>query len=124
VFLTSVFTHMPPGELEHYLSEIARVSRPGARCLMTFFLLNEESTKLIDAKQGIYNFEAFGPGYRAMNPERPEDAIAYPEEYVRRVCASHGLPVQDPVRYGKWCGRETFVSFQDMVIVERAGPRA
>ena len=42
-FLTSVFTHMRPPEMRHYLGEIRRVLRPGGRCLMTFFLLNEES---------------------------------------------------------------------------------
>ena len=34
-------------EVEHYLSEIARVLKPGGRCLISFFLLNEESLGLI-----------------------------------------------------------------------------
>jgi SAM-dependent methyltransferase len=38
VLLTSVFTHMMPSEVRHYLGEIRRVLRPGGRCLMTFFL--------------------------------------------------------------------------------------
>ena len=43
VFLTSVFTHMLPPEVRRYMSEVRRVLRPSGRCLMTFFLLNEES---------------------------------------------------------------------------------
>jgi len=43
VFLTSVFTHMLPQDMENYFSEIARILKRNGRCLMTFFLLNEES---------------------------------------------------------------------------------
>lgn len=35
VFLTSVFTHMFPPDVEHYLDEISRVLKPGGRCLCT-----------------------------------------------------------------------------------------
>lgn len=43
VFLTSVFTHMLPPDMEHYLDEIVRVLKPTGRCLITMFLLNAES---------------------------------------------------------------------------------
>ena len=38
-FLTSVFTHMLPEDVEHYLDELARVLKPGGRTLITWFLL-------------------------------------------------------------------------------------
>src|SRR5437660_12267383 len=40
VFLTSVFTHMLPQYMEHYLSEVVRVLKPSNRCLITYFLIN------------------------------------------------------------------------------------
>ena len=43
VYLTSVFTHMLPHDMENYLSEISRVLRNNGRCLITYYLLNEES---------------------------------------------------------------------------------
>jgi SAM-dependent methyltransferase len=43
VFLTSVFTHMLPPDMERYLAEISRVLKPGTHGLLTFFLLNDES---------------------------------------------------------------------------------
>ena len=45
VFLTSVFTHMFAGDVENYLSEISRVLKPGGKCLITWFLLDEVSRK-------------------------------------------------------------------------------
>jgi len=48
VFLTSVFTHMLPKDMENYFSQIARVLRKKGRCLITFFLLNKESLRLIE----------------------------------------------------------------------------
>jgi SAM-dependent methyltransferase len=38
VVLASVFTHMPPNEVRHYLGELARVMRPGAKALLSIFL--------------------------------------------------------------------------------------
>lgn len=37
VFLTSVFTHLLPQDMERYLSEIARVLKKNGRCFITFF---------------------------------------------------------------------------------------
>ena len=119
VFLASVFTHMLPRDVEHYLSEITRVLRPGGRCLVTYFLLNDESTALIDAGKGTYNFEHRGPGYRTINAGRPEDAIAYPEAFVRGLYEKAGLKIDEPLRYGSWCGRGDYLSFQDIVIATR-----
>jgi SAM-dependent methyltransferase len=120
VFLTSVFTHMLPRDMEHYFSEIARVLKPGGRCLITYFLLNEESTPMIDAGRAILNFAERGELYRTINRSRPEDAVAYDEKFVRSLYAKYGLAVGEPVYYGSWCGREKFLSLQDMVLAYKA----
>jgi len=43
IFLGSVFTHMLPGEVGNYLSEISRVLKPEGKCLATFFILDDEA---------------------------------------------------------------------------------
>jgi SAM-dependent methyltransferase len=45
--LKSVFTHMHPRDVRHYLRELGRVIRPGGRALITYFLLNEESRAFV-----------------------------------------------------------------------------
>ena len=116
VFLTSVFTHMLPEDLEHYLSEIARVLRPGGTSLITYFLLNPESRVLMPAGK---DFKYEGQGFWTTHPERPEEATAYDEAFVRALYPRVGLEIVEPVRYGSWCARTEFKSYQDIVIATR-----
>src|SRR6188508_3249240 len=48
VFLFSVFTHMLPDGVERYMAEIARVLKPGGRTVITWFLLNDESLRMLE----------------------------------------------------------------------------
>jgi len=117
VFLTSVFTHMLPADMDRYLCEIARVLKPGGKCLITFFLLNGESTELMATKaQMSLTFKHQIDGYRTINPFRPEDAVAYPEDFIRNLFNKRGLRIVEPIRFGSWCGRENFLTLQDIVI--------
>lgn len=119
VFLTSVFTHMFPPDIEHYLEEIARVMKPGGRCLCTFFVLNEESLTLVEAGKGTLDFKHERPGYRTTNEKQPEDAIAFPEAFIRDLYDKCGLNLRDPLQYGSWCGRKEHLSFQDVLIADK-----
>lgn len=116
VFLTSVFTHMLPADLEHYLREIARVLKPGGKCLITFLLMNEESRALIQAKKSDFEFVHEMDGYFTTRPDDPEAAIAYDEEIALQFFERCGLTVEPPLRYGSWCGRKKYLSYQDIVV--------
>jgi SAM-dependent methyltransferase len=120
VFLTSVFTHRLPVAMEHYLSEISRVLRSGGRAFITFFLLNHESLKLMNASASHVQFLDCGD-YRTTNMDIPEAAVAYEEDLVRRLSSRCGLTVVDPIHYGAWSGRRDHVSYQDIVIVRKPG---
>jgi SAM-dependent methyltransferase len=120
VFLTSVFTHLMPADAAHYLGEIARVLRPGGRCLATFFLLNAESTALVDAGKSHFTLVERAEHCRYHSREVPEACIALDEDYILNAVKSAGLEVGPPVRYGWWCGRQPAFDFQDIVLVRRA----
>jgi SAM-dependent methyltransferase len=125
VFLTSVFTHMLPEDVEHYLGEIRRVLKPGGRCFITYFLLDNEVYDLIERGKSAFNFQ-YGDGvYRHDDVNVAESAIAYEEGYVRDLYTKIGLQITGPVYRGSWCGRESFLeyagkdvvtSYQDIVI--------
>ncbi|MEI7781856.1 MAG: methyltransferase domain-containing protein, partial [Planctomycetota bacterium] len=123
VLLASLFTHMLPSDMQHYLHEIVRVLKPGGRSLITFFLLNEESSALITEGKASFNFEHEMPGYRMTHVEIPEAAIAYPEDFVRYLYAECGLVLREPLHYGTWCGRMNAMSGQDVVIALKAASR-
>lgn len=120
IYLTSVFTHMMPPDLENYISELSRVMADGGTLFVTFFLLNAESRKHVDAGNSSLDFRHKGEGYLTVNPDMPEAAIAFPEEYVLGLLAKGGFKVRTPIRYGSWCGRGEFLSYQDIVIADRA----
>ena len=120
VIVTSVFTQMLPAEVERYLSELARVMKPGARSLMTFFLLNPESKALIDAGQSALKFTHAYPDYRVINPRLPEAAVAHAEDRVRSWLAERALRLQEPIHYGNWCARPRFLDGQDIIIVSKS----
>lgn len=119
VLLASVFTHMRPPELRHYLDELARVTRPGARVLCTVFLLNEEARRHMAGGAARLRFEHALGECRVASRERPEQAVAYEEEDLRRWLAERGLALRS-VHPGAWCGRPLFTSYQDLLVVEAA----
>jgi SAM-dependent methyltransferase len=119
VFLTSVFTHMLPPDMENYFAEIARVLKPGGRCLITFFLLNEESLRLVDAKESTLDFQYRGEGYRTINPRAPEEGLGYDESYILSLYKKNGLAIEEPIHYGNWCQRKSFLSFQDIIVATK-----
>jgi SAM-dependent methyltransferase len=117
--LASVLTHLLEDEAEHYLSETARVLKPGGRALATFFLLDEESRRLIaEGRSGLDFLEPEGH-VAVLADDVPEEAVAYDEGWVYERVGEHGLRILEPVRPGTWCGREDGLSFQDIVILER-----
>lgn len=124
VFLTSVFTHMLPADLEHYLAQIARVLRPGGRCLITYFLLTDESLELIHAGRSTLDFHHPLEGCLIKNPKMPEAAVAYPMESVRQLYARHGLRITEPIHFGSWPGRPRYLSYQDIVVAVKDGGTA
>jgi len=119
VFLTSVFTHMLPRDFENYLSEVARVMRKGSKALITFFLLNDESRSFVSQGRSRLPFTVQGKGYMTISEAKPESAVAYEEARVAEVLAQNGLEILHPIRYGSWCGRSKYLSYQDILVVTK-----
>jgi ubiquinone/menaquinone biosynthesis C-methylase UbiE len=116
VFLTSVFTHMFPADVEHYLDEIKRVLKNRGRCFITYFLLNEESLRLIDNRQSREDFKYNLGKFRTVDRNIPEYCVAYNESFIINLYDKYGLKIIEPILYGLWCGRKLFTSYQDIII--------
>jgi ubiquinone/menaquinone biosynthesis C-methylase UbiE len=119
VFVTSVFTHMLPADVENYLYEIARVLKNGGKCLLTYFLWNQESSELIAAGKSQLPFQAPRGVYRTVSRHRPEDAVCYDEAFIMKLQEKYGFEVVAPIHYGSWCGRPRFLSHQDIVVATK-----
>jgi ubiquinone/menaquinone biosynthesis C-methylase UbiE len=114
IMLGSVFTHMLPYDLEHYLSEIHRVLKTGGRCLITYFLLNEESLRLIEGSDSALDFRYVFDKHRTISSEVPELAVAFDENWIRGLYKELELNVLR-LDYGSWCRRVNYLSYQDML---------
>jgi len=119
IFLTSVFTHMLPAEMNHYIGEISRVLKPGGRALITFFILCNESLTSMTAGLSHLDFKYDLGGCRTTNAEAPEAAVAYDEGVLRESLFRRGLKIIEPIHRGSWSGRSDFVSYQDIVLLRR-----
>lgn len=111
VFLTSVFTHMFAEDVENYLSEIARVMKPGGKALITWFLWDAgpKPSPILDFHAEV---DAVS---RTTLPENPEAALAFDRDWVERLYAKLGLEIE-VVELGGW--RESVLdgSIQDLVV--------
>ena len=121
VFLISVFTHLVPADLEHYISEISRVLRPGGKCLFTAFLLDDEARRGMAAGTSAFDFKYELNGFWTSDPVTPETAIAYEESTIAPMLKRYFL-VADPTHFGAWSGRSNHFSYGDIVTATKASP--
>ncbi|MEW5859435.1 MAG: glycosyltransferase [Cyanobacteriota bacterium] len=118
VILGSVFTHMFVEDMSNYVSEINRVLKPGARGMISYFLLNNESKKLIaEGKSTINLVYPVESGCKADNPNRLETAVGHDEKCVMDLYERFGMRAN--IFYGSWCGRTEFLSYQDILVLEK-----
>lgn len=119
-FLTSVFTHMLPADVEHYVAELARVLKPGGRCLLSVLLTDPVHQRNLDKGQSAVPLPHDHGFYRTMLADRPEEAVAYDPAYLCELLARNGLVVQEPLHFGNWSGsRPDELVGQDVVVAVR-----
>ena len=118
VYLTSVFTHMLRREVARYLGEIARTLRPNGRCFATYFLLNEESRMLMESGCSSLCFDYRLDNCWTDDAHVPEHAIAFDVDYIRSLHCDLGFTIET-IQNGGWCGRNQYLSYQDILVARR-----
>ncbi len=101
--LASVFTHMLPDDVEHYIEEIARLLKPGGRCYASFSLIDAESREAMEAGRSSLRFKPHLAPAWIVDSKVPELAVGYEETGIRELYERHGFSVE--VHYGSWSGR-------------------
>jgi hypothetical protein len=106
-----------PPDAQNYVAQLARVLKPGARALCTFFLLNDESKPLIEAKKGVLNF-GYQEGIERSARTRRRWASLTKKASSRSVREAWlGSARPDSLRV--WCGRTQHLSMQDILLVTK-----
>lgn len=117
-FATSVFTHMVPPDVENYLTNIARVLKPGGTCFATYYLLNAATRQAAAAADFRYPADD-GGACMAVSKVEFEKAVAYDERYIRDLHARCGLVIEEPIRFGRWATPGGGPAFQDIVLARK-----
>lgn len=121
IFSTSLYTHLVLKDADNYLSEMARVLKPGGSMWNSFLLLDEISeplTRVSERPDVHMPFEIEG-GLTAI-PHNPEALIGFRRETIETFHAGNGLQIEE-VRLGPWSGRTDNLraSYQDVVIAKK-----
>lgn len=119
VFLTSVFTHMLPADVENYLAEIHRVLKKNEECFATFFIIDEEmehSKNPNARKKFLHNFG----NYFLMDKNVKEANVAYKKKYIMDTLKKHNFEVTNFIK-GSWSGthENEFSEHQDIIIFKK-----
>lgn len=116
VFLGSVFTHMYAADMRNYLVQIVRVMKPGATCVISYYLLDAVRRKRLAGGGSALRFETEIDGCWCAFPDVPEAAIAFEQTHIEQLYAEIGLRIVS-VRLGAWdrSGRQD----QDIVIATK-----
>ncbi len=116
VLLISVFTHMLPQEIEHYLQEMHRCMKPGGSCLATFFFYEDEKT-LYD--NSFEKFHRQDERYALMSEKVQSANVAYSLDYLRNLISTSGF-VLKYMSQGAWKGTANAEDFQDFVVLKKS----
>jgi hypothetical protein len=79
--------------------------------------LNDESLDLVHRGHSSIPLLHELDGCRVLDPQFPETAVGIPETSLATLCNSAGLNLLPPVHYGSWCGRKSYMSYQDVLLL-------
>jgi ubiquinone/menaquinone biosynthesis C-methylase UbiE len=126
VILQSVFTHMFYDDIIHYLKEFRRILKPGGKVVASFFVIDEESRRLMEASSSDPAFSLnfaypYGEGCFITDKECPEGAVAFTPQRLDQMLAKSGMAFDQPIHHGFWCGRQGVTDGQDITVL-KVGP--
>lgn len=119
VFLTSVFTHMMPLDVENYIKEIQRVLVKDKKCFATFFIIDEED-ETAQNSSGSKNFPHNFGNYYLMDKNVKEANVAFKKSYIMELLKKNNLEPTHFIR-GNWSGIQNteLNEHQDILIFKK-----
>lgn len=121
VYAASVFTHLAPSSVKHFLQEISRVSKPKGKILLSFCLLDfykgqgTTISRIYEANYGYMHIK----GVKIKNPYSPEDLIFYRGNIINQFCKKANLKIIKIIP-GYWSNlRKYAVNEQDLLLIEK-----
>jgi SAM-dependent methyltransferase len=109
IILQSVFTHMFPDEIVHYMKEFRRILKPTGRVWATFFIVHQGILDAVRNKAQTEYALSFQHDYRfgcyINTLDEPRGAVAFEEVALKQVIERAGLILALPILWGTWSGQ-------------------
>lgn len=121
VIMTSVVTHLPPDEILIYLSEVARLLKPGGRLFMTAFVVDRHAAANESGRRDPrLAFARDGDGPCWFVPDQPPlAAVGLDDGFLDQALEKVGLAVVLK-SLGHWRGQDAG-HYQDVYVAECRG---
>src|SRR5262245_13463009 len=126
VILTSVFTHLLPRVVEHYLDEIHRVLKSRGTCFATYYLMDARAQEASQDTPAALKFQRLSRDETAWTTDldHPEAVVAYDIDYVMKSYADRSLALVEVCR-GRWPVVYPVLmpmarSYQDIVVAHKS----
>ena len=118
----SVFTHMYPVEVAHYLRELSLQMTGDSILCASFFLMNQDWEECEAQGKSTYPMDyVLNDHCRYNSWEDPLYAIAFREDWLLATCAKVGLVPVGEIHLGSWCGRGSQQPcYQDTIFFKRS----
>jgi ubiquinone/menaquinone biosynthesis C-methylase UbiE len=122
IWSSSLFTHMLMPAVEHYITEMVRVCRPGGYIWNTYLLLDEISEPLVlgprgDGRRMMHKVEGGRVGYL----DKPEHVVGLDKDRILEAHRRNGFEIVD-VSLTNWSGGRPEVQSrgQDAILARKA----
>ena len=121
----SVFTHLTPDVMVHYLRQVRRCLAPDGNFFCTAFFLDAQTRQRLRAGKCRIPFRADEPRFwQEGHMQYPGAAIAIDLDLFLKAAAQAGLGLARPVIRGHWPDDAGGEGFQDMCVLKPHGPAA
>jgi hypothetical protein len=92
--------------------------KPGATCLMSFFIINSESEDLMIRQPNHMGFPVDKGFYRLHSSKVDTANVAYNEDWILEKLENASLKMET-IKYGQWCDRVSYFDYQDLLICSK-----
>jgi SAM-dependent methyltransferase len=94
----SLFTHLTPAAAANYMTQVARVLKPGGVFVSTWNMYNSASEKILPGRSLRQAWPHEHDEHRLKDEQHPESNVAFDELWLRPRYAKSGLQIVEPVR--------------------------
>jgi SAM-dependent methyltransferase len=119
-FAMSVYTHMLPNEIDHYLEQTFNVLKPNGICLATFFYYDDLTIDRMTKKLTDKQFDFDKANYKLMDENVTSANVALDLEYLKNMIEAKGFKILRIIPgYWREFDKQVGNDYQDILVFQK-----